>query len=166
MLWGLSWIVVTCCVKLFNWQGEPAQQDEPDDSRQLVHLLLAHSDAARLRDQGDPVDHKAEPGRHWDLHWAEWLLFPWWWSSWELQQWGDTASTLSQHGGSFAAAAAAPTFAAAADPTYPAPRPTHIRARLACWEVGSLSVLPATCGWQSPGRFEVVLCFAKCWSAD
>lgn len=113
-------------------QGEPAQQDHPDDGRQPVHLLLAHADASRLREQGHSVHHQAEPGRDRVLRAAERLLLPRRRGGRQLRQRGHAAlrgaaAPLHQHGGGAAATAAAAAAAAAADPAHAAPGPAHLK---------------------------------------
>lgn len=120
---------VSLCVS----QGEPAEQDDADDSRQSVHLLLADAHEARFREQGHAVHHQTQPVGYRELHPAVQLLLLRRRNHGTLRQRRDVASTRrahgthrTRHGGVTAGSTASSTNATAADSTPAALRTPHL----------------------------------------
>lgn len=114
-------------------QGEPAEQDDADDGRQSVHLLLADAHEARLREQGHAVHYQTQPVGHRELHPAVQLLLLRRRNHRTLRRHRHVASTRrahgtrrTRHGRVTAGSTASSTTATAADSTPAALRTPHL----------------------------------------
>lgn len=102
-------------------QGESAEQNNADDCRQSVHLLLAHTNETRLWEQRHTFHHQTKPVGHRKLHPTVSLLLLWRQCHWIIQHRRHATFTRphhtlrTQHGGVPAGTAASASTATTTD---------------------------------------------------